>query len=74
MQTEWIKWWKSKLAWTIIIAGLVAMVGAFILAYFLPSPYNIIGACLACVPSGIVIRRAVAKKLTEMAENERKEE
>ena len=68
MQTEWIKWWKSKLAWTIIIAGIVAIVGAFLLAYFLPLPYNIIGACIACVPSGIVIRSAITKKLTEIAE------
>lgn len=68
MQTEWIKWWKSKLAWTIIIAGIVAMAGAFLLAYFLPLPYNLIGAFLACVPSGIVIRRAISKKLTEIAE------
>lgn len=67
MTTNTFIWWKSKLAWTIIIAGIVAMAGAFILAYFLPLPYNIIVACIACVPSGIVIRKSIIKALESSA-------
>ena len=53
---EWIKWWRSKFAWTLIIAGIVALVLAIISATLLPYPYNLIGAILSCIPSGIVIR------------------
>lgn len=65
MTTEWVKWWRSKFAWTLIVAGIMAMGLAFCSAYYLPYPWNLIGAIASCVPSGIVIRKAIIKKLTE---------
>lgn len=66
----WLQWYKSPTAWVIIIAGLVAMVGAFLCAYYLPFPYNLIGAIACCVPSGIIIRKVAIKAMTKKGEKE----
>jgi purine-cytosine permease-like protein len=65
---SWVKWYRSKTAWVIIIAAVVAMVGAFLCAYYLPFPYNLIGAIACCVPSGIIIRKVAIKALTKKGE------
>jgi hypothetical protein len=67
----WIKWWRSKTAWKLITAGIVAMVEAFLCAYYLPYPYNLIGAFACCIPSGIVIRKTIIKKLDEYVDNKK---
>lgn len=59
-----VRWWKSKFAWTLFGLCVVALVGAFSCAYYLPWPWNLIGAFGCCVPSGIIIRRSVINKLT----------
>lgn len=61
MEATWIKWWKSKDAWTIIGAGLLAMAIAFCAAYFLYWPWNLIGAIIPCIPAGIIIRKTIIK-------------
>lgn len=63
-----IKWYKSPTAWTIIIAAVVAMVGAFLCAYYLAYPLNLITAIACCVPSGIIIRRAIIKAMIKKGE------
>jgi hypothetical protein len=47
---SWVKWWCSKTAWTIIIAAVVAMVGAFLCAYYLACPLNLIIVIACCMP------------------------
>lgn len=64
MSSVWIKWWKSKFAWTLLWLCVVALVGAFLCAYYLPWPWNLVGAFIACVPSGIIIRRSIINKFT----------
>lgn len=67
---SWVKWYRSKTAWVIIIAAVVAMVGAFCCAYYLPYPYNLIGAIACCVPSGIIIRKVAMEAMTKKGEEE----
>jgi hypothetical protein len=64
----WLQWYRSKTAWVIIIAAVVAMVGAFLCAYYLAYPLNLITAIACCVPSGIIIRRVAIKALTKKGE------
>lgn len=63
-----IKWYRRKTAWVIIIAGVVAMVGAFCCAYYLAYPLNLITAIGCCVPSGIIIRKVAIKAMTKKGE------
>lgn len=65
---SFVKWYRSKTAWVIIIAGLVAMVGAFCCAYYLPYPLNLITAIGCCVPSGIFIHKIAIKAMTKKGE------
>ena len=64
-----IKWYRSKTAWVIIIVAVVAMVGAFLCAYYLAYPLNLITAIACCVPSGIIIRKVAIKALIKEGEN-----
>lgn len=64
----WVKWYRSKTAWVIIITAVVAMVGAFLCAYYLPYPWSLITPIACCVPSGIVIRKTIIKALTKKGE------
>lgn len=66
----WVKWYRSKTAWVIIIAAVVALVGAFLCAYYLPYPLNLITAIACCVPSGIIIRKAIIKAMTKKGEEQ----
>jgi cation transport ATPase len=66
----WVKWYRSKTAWVIIIAAVVAMVGAFCCAYYLAYPLNLITAIACCVPSGIVMRKAIIKAMEKGKEKE----
>lgn len=63
-----IKWYRSKTAWVIIIAAVVALVVAFCCAYYLPYPLNLITAIACCVPSGIIIRKAIIKAMIKKGE------
>jgi cation transport ATPase len=69
----WLQWYKSPTAWVIIIAAVVAMVGAFCCAYYLAYPLNLITAIACCVPSGIIIRKALTKAMVDAIEEIRKE-
>lgn len=62
-ETTWVKWWKSKDAWIIIIAGLLAMATSFCSAYFLQWPWNLIGVIILCIPAGIIMRKTLIKIL-----------
>jgi hypothetical protein len=64
----WLQWYKSPTAWVIIIAAVVAMVGAFLCAYYLAYPLNLITAIACYVPSGIIIRKVAIKALTKKGE------
>lgn len=64
----WLQWYKSPTAWVIIIAGLVALVGAFLCAYYLPYPWSLIMPIACCVPSGIVIRKTIIKAMIKKGE------
>lgn len=65
---SWVQWYKSPTAWVIIIAAVVALVGAFLCAYYLAYPLNLITAIACCVPSGIIIRRAIIKAMIKKGE------
>lgn len=65
---SWVKWYRSRTAWGIIIAAVVALVGAFASASLLPYPYNIIGAIAICIPCGWYIRRTAIKAMTKEEE------
>ena len=65
---SWVKWYRSKTAWVIIITAVVALVGAFCCAYYLQYPYNLICAIACCVPSGIFIRKVAIKAMTKKGE------
>jgi cation transport ATPase len=65
---SWVKWYRSKTAWVIIIAAVVAMVGAFCCAYYLAYPLNLITAIACCVPSGIIIRKVAIEAMIKKGE------
>ena len=67
--STWIKWWKSKFAWTIIGLVASAMVLSFLSAYFLMDPINWILAIVIAVSFGFGIRRIVIKKIDSLVEN-----
>jgi cation transport ATPase len=67
---SWVKWYRSKTAWVIIIAAVVALVGAFCCAYYLAYPLNLITAIACCVPSGIIIRKAIIKAMIKKGEEQ----
>jgi hypothetical protein len=64
----WLQWYKSPTAWVIIIAAVGTLVGAFLCAYYLAYPLNLITAIACCVPSGIIIRKVAIKALTKKGE------
>jgi multidrug efflux pump subunit AcrB len=64
----WVKWYRSKTAWVIIITAVVALVGAFLCAYYLAYPLNLITAIACCVPSGIIIRKVIIKAMIKKGE------
>ena len=64
-----IKWWRSKTAWVIIIAAVCALVGAFCCAYYLAYPLNLITAIGCCVPSSIFIRKVAMEGLIKDKES-----
>lgn len=74
MEATWIKWWKSKDAWIIIISALIAMAIAFCSAYFLYWPWNLIGAIIPCIPAGIIIRKTLIKIINKLSDNKTTEE
>ena len=61
----WVKWYKSADAWKIIGSAVVSLVGAFLCAYYLAYPLNLITAIACCVPSGWYIRRTAIKAMTK---------
>ena len=66
--TTWIKWWKSKFAWTIIGLVASAMVLSFLSAYFLMDPINWILAIVIAGSFGFGIRRVVIKKIDSLVD------
>ena len=64
----WIKWWKSKFAWTIIGLVASAMVLSFLSAYFLIDPINWILAILIARSFGFGIRKIVIKKIDSLVD------
>ena len=65
---SWVKWYRNKTAWVIIITAVVALVGAFLCAYYLPYPLNLITAIGCCVPGGIIIRKVAIKAMIKKGE------
>ena len=64
-----VNWYKSADAWKIIGSAVVAMVGAFLCAYYLPYPLNLITAIAWCIPSGIIIRKVAIKALEKASKS-----
>jgi hypothetical protein len=46
------------------------MVGAFLCAYYLAYPLNLITAIACCVPSGIIIRKVAMEAMTKKGEEQ----
>ena len=67
--TTWIKWWKSKFAWTIICLVASAMILSFLSAYFLIDPINWILAIVIAGSFGFCIRRVVIKKIDSLVDD-----
>jgi hypothetical protein len=63
--STWIKWWKSKFAWTLIIVILAGMGLSFLPAYFLDWGW-IISICTG-LGTGFIIRKLIIKKLDEIS-------
>lgn len=66
--STWIKWWKSKFAWTIIGLVASAMVLSFLSAYFLMDPINWILAIVIAVSFGFGIRKVIIKKIDSLVD------
>lgn len=64
--STWIKWWKSKFAWTVIGLAISAVVLSFLSAYFLMDPINWILAIVIAGSFGFSIRRVVIKKIDSL--------
>lgn len=61
----WIKWWKSKFAWTLIGVTLLTMIVGFLLAYFIDWGW-IVTIVVSCA-GGLVIRKIITNKLDEIS-------
>lgn len=66
--STWIKWWKSKFAWTIIGLVASAMVLSFLSAYFLMEPINWILAIVIAGSFGFGIRKVIIKKIDSLVD------
>ena len=66
--STWIKWWRSKFAWTIIGLVASAMVLSFLSAYFLMDPINWILTIVIAGSFGFGIRRVVIKKIDSLVD------
>lgn len=64
---NWIKWWESKFAWTIIGLALAAIALSFLPAYFLMAPINGILASLVAIIFGFIIRKVIIKKIGNLS-------
>ena len=62
----WIKWWKSKFAWTIIGLVASALVLSFLSAYFLIDPINWILSLIISGSFGFGIRKVIIKKIDSL--------
>ena len=62
----WIKWWKSKFAWTIIGLVASALVLSFLSAYFLIDPINWILSVIISGSFGFGIRKVIIKKIDSL--------
>jgi hypothetical protein len=52
-----VKWWKYWEIWRVFIIGIMSMVLSFLSAYFIPTPYGVIGVFIICGIGGILIRK-----------------
>lgn len=64
--STWIKWWKSKFAWTLIGVTLFVMLIAFLFAYFFN--WGWIVSIITAFAGGITLRKLIYKKIDNYAE------
>jgi uncharacterized membrane protein YdbT with pleckstrin-like domain len=60
---NWIKWWKSKFAWTLIGVVLLTMVISFLFAYFFD--WGWIVAIITACSGGFTLRKLIKKKIDD---------
>lgn len=61
--STWIKWWKSKFAWTLIGVILLTMVITFLFAYFFD--WGWIVAAIVALGGGFTLRKLITKKIDD---------
>ena len=64
---NFIKWWKSKFAWTLIGGALLTMVISFLFAYFFD--WGWIVAIIAACSGGFTLRKLIKKKIDDFAKS-----
>ena len=61
--SNFIKWWKSKLAWTLIGVVLLTMIISFIFAYFFN--WGWIVSVITALCGGFTLRKLITKKIDD---------
>lgn len=51
------KWWKYWSIWRVFLILFSSVGIGFILAYFLPYPWNLIGVIVICIIGGLLFRK-----------------
>lgn len=67
----WIKWWKYKISWILIITALLSMFFSFLSAKFIIYPYNIIIVLLICFIGGQIMYRSAKNAIEKWIENKK---
>lgn len=51
------KWWKYWSIWRVFLILFSSVGISFILVYFLPHPWGLIGVIIICIVGGILVRK-----------------
>lgn len=61
--STWVKWWKYKFVWMILLVTALTMAIAFLFAYFLD--WGWIVSIISAFTGGFIIRKIVIRKIDD---------
>jgi hypothetical protein len=61
--STWVKWWKYKFVWMILLVIILAMTIAFLFAYFFD--WGWIVSIISASTGGFIIRKIVIRKIDD---------
>ena len=65
--STWVKWWKYKFVWMILLVTALTMTIAFLFAYFLD--WGWIVSIISALTGGFIIRKIVIRKIDDYVDS-----